>query len=402
MIQYAHLALKENAPMRSYFTHLQCTWCGNDHPHEKPIRTCPDCGKVLFARYDLDALGKNTTRDAFNDRPSNMWRFFEMMPVINPDNLVTLGEGGTPLMPARNLGAALGLENLYIKDEGLNPTGSFKARGLSAAVSKAKEVGEMRVTMPTAGNAGGALAAYAAKAGMEATVFMPQDAPMSNQLECRALGARLFLIEGLINDAGRMSQEMAAKEKLFDLSTLREPYRAEGKKTMALELAMDLGWRAPDVIVYPTGGGTGIVGMHKAFKELQDLGWIDTPQPKFICIQAEGCQPLVKAFHDGQDSADEYPNASTDAAGLRVPAVFADYIILKVLRETGGTAIAVTDKEMVDAMSEMGAAEGVFPAPEGAATLVGLKKLIDQNFLTGSETVILMNTGSGYKYMDLL
>ena len=232
----------------------------------------------------------------------------------------------------------------------------------------------MRVTMPTAGNAGGALAAYAAKAGMEATVFMPKDAPEANVLECRALGARLFLIEGLINDAGRLSQQKAAEEGLFDLSTLREPYRAEGKKTMALELAMDLGWRAPDVIVYPTGGGTGIVGMHKAFKELQDLGWIDTPQPKFVCIQAEGCQPLVKAFHEGQDSADEYPNASTDAAGLRVPAVFADYIILKVLRETGGTAIAVSDQEMIDAMTEMGAAEGVFAAPEGAATLVGLKK----------------------------
>ena len=388
--------------MKSYFTHLQCTWCGNEFPHEKPIRTCPDCGRVLFARYDLDSIGKNTSPNVFKDRASNMWRFFEMMPVIDLENLVTLGEGATPLMRAKNLGATLGLENLYIKDEGLNPTGSFKARGLSAAVSKAKEVGEMRVTMPTAGNAGGALAAYAASAGMEATVFMPQDAPLANQLECRALGARLILIEGLINDAGRMSQEMAIKEGLFDLSTLREPYRAEGKKTMALELAMDLGWRAPDVIVYPTGGGTGIVGMHKAFKELQDLGWIDTPQPKFICIQADGCQPLVKAFHDGEDSATEYPNASTDAAGLRVPAVFADYIILKVLRETGGTAIAVSDKEMVDAMTEMGSAEGVFPAPEGAATLVGLKKLIDQNFLSGSENVILMNTGSGYKYMDLL
>ncbi len=388
--------------MKSYFTHLQCTWCEREFPHEEPIRTCPVCGRVLFARYDLNAIGKSTSPDDFIDRPSNMWRFFEMMPVIDIDNLVTLGEGGTPLMRANNLGKTLGLQNLYIKDEGLNPTGSFKARGLSAAVSKAKEVGEMKVTMPTAGNAGGALAAYAAKAGMEATVFMPQDAPLANQLECRALGARLYLIEGLINDAGRMSQAKAAEEGLFDLSTLREPYRAEGKKTMALELAMDLGWRNPDVIVYPTGGGTGIVGMHKAFKELQDLGWIDGPQPKFICIQAEGCQPLVKAFHEGEDSAEEYPNASTDAAGLRVPAVFADYIILKVLRETGGTAIAVTDKEMVDAMTEMGAAEGVFAAPEGAATLVGLKKLIDQNFLTGSETVILMNTGSGYKYMDLL
>ena len=388
--------------MKSYFTHLQCTWCHKEHPHERPIRTCPDCGRVLYARYDLAALGKNVSRDAFQGRPSNMWRFFEMMPVIDVENLVTLGEGATPLMRAKNLGAALGLENLYIKDEGLNPTGSFKARGLSAAVSKAKEVGEMRVTMPTAGNAGGALAAYAAKGGLEATVFMPNDAPLANQLECRALGARLFLIEGLINDAGRLSQEMAEKEKLFDLSTLREPYRAEGKKTMALELAMDLGWRAPDVIVYPTGGGTGIVGMHKAFQELQQLGWIDSPQPKFVCIQAEGCQPLVKAFNDGKDSAEVWPDASTDAAGLRVPAVFADYIILKVLRETGGAAIAVSDREMVDAMTEMGAAEGVFAAPEGAATLVGLKKLLDQNFLTGSETVILMNTGSGYKYMDLL
>ena len=209
--------------MKSYFTHLQCTWCGNEHPHEKPVRTCPDCGRVLFARYDLDSIGKTTSPDVFHGRDSNMWRFFEMMPVIDIDNLVTLGEGGTPLMPAKNLGASLGLENLYIKDEGLNPTGSFKARGLSAAVSKAKEVGEMKVTMPTAGNAGGALAAYAAKAGMEATVFMPQDAPMANQLECRALGARLFLIEGLINDAGRMSQEMAARENLFDLSTLPAP-----------------------------------------------------------------------------------------------------------------------------------------------------------------------------------
>ncbi len=388
--------------MNSRLTHLECTWCGKEHAHAQPIRTCPDCGKVLFARYDLAAVKREVNRDALSGRPSDMWRFYELMPVIDPKNVVTLGEGGTPLLRARNLGAMLGLENLYIKDEGLNPTGSFKARGLSAAVSKALEVGQTRVTMPTAGNAGGALAAYAAKAGMEATVFMPKDAPEANKKECLALGSNLVLVDGLINDAGRISQEKAQQEGLFDLSTLREPYRAEGKKTMALELAMDLGWRAPDVIVYPTGGGTGIVGMWKAFQELRALGWIDSPQPRFICIQAEGCQPLVKAFHEGSKTAEPWANASTDAAGLRVPAVFADYIILEVLRETGGTAIAVSDSEMVHAMREMGTAEGVFPAPEGAATLVGLRRLLDQNLLQGSETVILMNTGSGYKYMDLL
>ena len=388
--------------MKSYLTHLECTWCGKDHSHNQPIRTCTDCGKVLFARYDLPSIKRKVSRDVLKGRQNDMWRFYELMPVLDMDNLVTLGEGGTPLMHAKNLGAALGLENLYIKDEGLNPTGSFKARGLSAAVSKAKEVGEMRVTMPTAGNAGGALAAYASKGGLQSTVFMPQDAPMANQIECRVLGSELVLIEGLINDAGRLSQEKAAKEGLFDLSTLREPYRAEGKKTMALELAMDLGWRAPDVIVYPTGGGTGIVGMWKAFQELQQLGWIDSPQPKFVCIQAEGCQPLVKAFHQGSEVSEPWENASTEAAGLRVPSVFADYIILKVLRETGGTAIAVSDAEMIQAMTDMGTAEGVFAAPEGAATLVGLKRLLDQNFLQGSETVILMNTGSGYKYLDLL
>ncbi len=388
--------------MKSYLTHLECTWCGKDHSHNQPIRTCTNCGKVLFARYDLPSIKREVNRDVLKGRQNDMWRFYELMPLLNMDNLVTLGEGGTPLMRAKNLGAALGLENLYIKDEGLNPTGSFKARGLSAAVSKAKEVGEMRVTMPTAGNAGGALAAYASRGGLQSTVFMPKDAPQANQIECRVLGSELVLIDGLINDAGRLSQEKAEKEGLFDLSTLREPYRAEGKKTMALELAMDLGWRAPDVIVYPTGGGTGIVGMWKAFQELQQLGWIDSPQPKFVCIQAEGCQPLVRAFHQGAEASEPWENASTEAAGLRVPIVFADYIILKVLRETGGTAIAVSDAEMIQAMTEMGTAEGVFAAPEGAATLVGLKRLLDQNFLQGSETVILMNTGSGYKYLDLL
>ena len=305
--------------MKSYLTHLECTWCGKDHSHNQPIRTCTNCGKVLFARYDLPSIKREVNRDVLKGRQNDMWRFYELMPLLNMDNLVTLGEGGTPLMRAKNLGAALGLENLYIKDEGLNPTGSFKARGLSAAVSKAKEVGEMRVTMPTAGNAGGALAAYASRGGLQSTVFMPKDAPQANQIECRILGSELVLIDGLINDAGRLSQEKAEKEGLFDLSTLREPYRAEGKKTMALELAMDLGWRAPDVIVYPTGGGTGIVGMWKAFQELQQLGWIDSPQPKFVCIQAEGCQPLVRAFHQGAEASEPWEKREHRSRGAKGP-----------------------------------------------------------------------------------
>lgn len=388
--------------MKSYLSHLECTWCGKNHPHTQAIRTCPNCGKVLFARYDLPSLKREVNREVFKGRRSDMWRFYEMMPVLEEGNVVSLGEGGTPLLHAKNLGRKLGLKNLYIKDEGLNPTGSFKARGLSAAVSKAKEVGQTRLTMPTAGNAGGALAAYAARGGLEAHVFMPKDAPEANKTECQVLGSNLTLVDGLIGDAGRLSQEKAQKEGLFDISTLREPYRAEGKKTMALELAMDLGWRTPDAIIYPTGGGTGIVGMWKAFEELRELGWIDSPQPKFVSVQAEGCQPIVKAFHEGSNESEPWPNASTKAAGLRVPSVFADYIILRVLRETGGTAIAVSDSDMVKAMSEMGAAEGVFACPEGAATLVGLKRLLDQSFFQGSETIILMNTGSGLKYLDLL
>jgi threonine synthase len=388
--------------VKSYLSHLECTSCGKSHSHTQAIRTCPNCGKVLFARYDLPSLKREVNREVFKGRRSDMWRFYEMMPVLEEGNVVSLGEGGTPLLHAKNLGRKLGLKNLYIKDEGLNPTGSFKARGISAAVSKAKEVGQTRLTMPTAGNAGGALAAYAARGGLEAHVFMPKDAPEANKKECQVLGSNLTLVDGLIGDAGRLSQEKAQKEGLFDISTLREPYRAEGKKTMALELAMDLGWRTPDAIIYPTGGGTGIVGMWKAFEELRELGWIDSSQPKFVSVQAEGCQPIVKAFHEGSNESEPWPNASTEAAGLRVPSVFADYIILRVLRETGGTAIAVSDSDMVKAMSEMGAAEGVFACPEGAATLVGLKRLLDQSFFQGSETIILMNTGSGLKYLDLL
>ena len=388
--------------MKSYISHLECTVTAQTYPLDKPLGTSPASGKVLFPRYDLTKLRQDVDPKKFQSRPSNMWKYFELMPVQDPNNVITLGEGDTPLMHAQNLARKFGLENLYIKDEGVNPTGSFKARGLSAAVSKAKELNQMRLTMPTAGNAGSAMAAYAAKAGMEAHIFMPKDAPESNKIECTALGSTVHLIDGLIGDAGRISQEKAREEGLFDLSTLREPYRVEGKKTMGLELAEQLGWKTPDVIIYPTGGGTGIVGIWKAFEELRELGWIDSPQPKFVSIQAEGCQPLVRAFEKGLTTAEPHENASTLASGLRVPGVFADYIILDIIRQTGGTALAVSDREMLDAMNELASAEGIFAAPEGAATLVGLKKLIKQDFFHGHETIVLLNTGSGLKYLDVL
>ena len=388
--------------MFSYIDHLECSKCGTTHPHTQPMRTCPDCGKVLYARYDLPKLRREVDRSVFDSRPSSMWRFSELLPVRDPDNIVSLGEGGTPLMKAGQLGKALGLKSLYIKDEGLNPTLSFKARGISAAVSVAGELGLKKFSMPSAGNAAGALAAYAARGGMEAHVFMPDTAPFSNVAESTSMGAHLTLVEGTISDAGRVSKGVAQEKGLFDLSTLQEPYRAEGKKTMGLELAMQLGWRMPGAIVYPTGGGTGIVGMWKGFYELLELGWVEGVLPRFIAVQAEGCQPIVKAFHEGADHCEPWPNARTVGDGLRVPGPFADYIVLNALRDTGGTALAVSDDDMVSAMMEMARAEGVFACPEGAATLVGLKRLVRDGLVDPDASIILLNTGSAYKYLDLL
>lgn len=386
----------------SYLDHLECTACGTVRSHTQAIRTCPDCGKVLYARYDLEELRREVDRDLLPGRASSMWRFHELLPVLDPDNVLTLGEGGTPLLRARNLENKLGLRDLYIKDEGLNPTASFKSRGISAALSKAMELGLRRFTMPSAGNAAGAMAAYAARGGLESHVFMPGDAPEANKAESVAMGSRLTLVEGFIGDAGHLSREVAQRDGLFDMSTLQEPYRAEGKKTMGLEIAMQLGWRMPDAIVYPTGGGTGIVGMRKGFEEMLELGWVEGPMPKFIAVQAEGCQPIVKAFHEGCDTAEPWPNPSTVGDGLRVPHPFADYLILRALRDTGGTALAVTDREMVDAMREMASTEGVLPCPEGAATLAALKRLVHDGTLGSEETIVLLNTGSGYKYLELL
>ena len=386
----------------SYLDHLECSYCGGTYSHSEVMRTCPQCGKVLFARYDLPKLKREVDRAALERRPANMWRFSELLPVENMDNVLTLGEGATPLLPAENLGRKLGLKSLYIKEEGLNPTGTFKARGLSAAVSRASELGLKRFTCPSAGNAAGAVAAYAARGGLEVQVFMPRSAPEANKVESSIMGSRLTLVDGLIGDAGRLSKELADREGLFDLSTLQEPYRAEGKKTMGLELAMQLGWRMPGAIIYPTGGGTGIVGMWKGFYELLELGWVEGRLPKFISVQAEGCQPIVKAFLDGAEYAESWPDAHTIADGLQVPHPFADYLILRAIRDTGGTAVAVLDEEMVAAMREMAASEGVFACPEGAATLAGLKTLVRDQVLDPDETIVLMNTGSGYKYLDLI
>ena len=388
--------------MFSYLDHLECTQCGKPYTHTELRKVSPCCGKVLFARYDLPRLRRDVDRDVLVSRPDDMWRFSELLPVDQTGNVLTLGEGGTPLLAAANLGKKLGLKHLFVKEEGLNPTGTFKARGIAAAVSKAQELGATGFTIPSAGNAAGAAAAYCARGALPVKVFMPQYAPQANQKESVMAGSELNLVDGHIGDAGRLAVAVAEERALFDLSTLKEPYRAEGKKTMGLEIALQLGWKMPDAIVYPTGGGTGIIGMYKGFQELLELGWVEGRPPKFIAVQSAGCQPIVKAFNEGKDTAEPWPDAKTVADGLRVPHPFADYLILQAIQETGGTALAVEDGEMVDAMYEMAATEGIIACPEGAATLVGLKRLVNQGFLGADETIVLLNTGSGYKYLDLI
>ena len=388
--------------MYSYLSHLECTQCRQTFSCDTLIRISPCCGKVLFPRYDLSRLQKEVDRDALDHRPADMWRFHELLPVNDPTNVISLGEGGTPLLPALGLGKSLGSRNLFIKEEGLNPTGTFKARGISAAVSKARELGATGLTMPSAGNAAGAAVAYCARGGLELEVFMPQDAPEANKKECFLTSAELTLVDGHIGDAGRQAMAVAEERGLFDMSTLKEPYRVEGKKTMGLEIAMQLGWKLPDAIVYPVGGGTGIIGMHKGFQELIELGWVEGRPPKFIGVQSTGCQPIVKALVEGKDTCEPWLNASTLADGLRVPHPFADYLILQAIRDTGGTALAVEDREMVEAMYELASLEGVVACPEGAATLVGFKRLMREGFFEEGETVVLLNTGTGYKYLHLI
>ncbi len=388
--------------MFSYLDHLECTQCNAIYPCDRLTNTSSCCGKVLFARYDLARLRHDVDRDALAGRRADMWRFSELLPVGDAENVITLGEGGTPLLAASKLAAELGLERLFVKEEGLNPTGTFKARGISAAVSRSRELGATGFAMPSAGNAAGAAAAYCARAGAPLKAFMPQDAPDANKKECLLASSELNLVEGHIGDAGRQAAAAAAEHDLFDLSTLKEPYRAEGKKTMGLEIAQQLGWRLPDTIVYPTGGGTGIIGMHKGFQELLELGWVEGSLPRFIAVQAVGCQPIVKAYRDSEDTSEPWANAQTVADGLRVPHPFADYLILRAIRETGGTALAVEDHEMVEGMHQLAAAEGILACPEGAATLIGLKRLVADGVIESDESVVLLNTGSGYKYLHLI
>jgi threonine synthase len=386
---------------RSYFSHLECPSCGQQYSGQEPTNFC-DCGRPLLARYDLAAVKRYVRRSDMEQRPHDLWRYRELLPVLDEANIINLGEGGTPLLPLRRLGKRLRLTNLYLKEEGYNPTGSFKARGLAMAVSKAKELGLRKLAIPTAGNAGSAMAAYAAAGGLEAYVFAPDDTPPMIIQECMILGAQVYIIKGLINDAGRIVQEGKARHGWFDMSTLKEPYRLEGKKTMGIELAEDFNWQLPDVIIYPTGGGTGLIGMWKAFAELSALGWIGDHRPRMVVVQAEGCAPIVKAFEEGAQEAPLWPNAHTMASGLRVPKAFADFLILQAVYESEGTAIAVADTDMAEAQQVLAATEGIFACPEGAATVAALRILCQQQWVLPNERVVLFNTGSGLKYADLL
>ena len=383
-------------------TRLECSFCGASYEAGHLHNLCIECGKPLLVRYDLAQASRSLTRDILPSRRADMWRYREVMPVASDANIVSLGEGWTPLLHAQRLGETLGMPKLYIKDESLNPTQSFKARGMSVAVSMALELGVKKVAAPSAGNAGGALAAYAARAGIEAYIFMPRDTPVANIVECRMTGAHVTLIDGLITDCGAEIAKRKDAEGWFDVSTLKEPYRVEGKKTLGYELAEQLGWRLPDVIVYPTGGGTGLVGMWKAFDEMEAMGWIGSDRPRMVSVQAEGCAPIVRAFESGATHAEEFLDAVTIASGLRVPKAIGDFLILDALRKSGGTAIAVSDEELLAAVAEIGSLEGMFVAPEGAACLPALRKLIQRGDVNRDEEVVLFNTGAGIKYVEAM
>jgi threonine synthase len=385
----------------SFLTHLECGHCHHSLDADRLWNLCPDCTKPLLARYDLAAARRGIDRDAFAARESTLWRYRELLPVRDPRFQQSLGEGWTPLLPAARLGAELGLPRLLVKEEGLNPTGSFKARGLAVAVSRAHELGARALSIPSAGNAAGALSAYAARAGMTAHVFMPRDVPRPFVSECRALGAEVTLVDGVITDCGRAAAEQARLHGRFDVSTLKEPYRIEGKKTMGYELAEQLGWMLPDVIIYPTGGGTGLVGMWKAFAELEALGWISGPRPRMVAVQTAGCAPMVRAFDQHREFAEPWENPHTVAAGLRVPSAVGDFLILRALRDSNGTAVAVSDEEMMAGTRLLGATEGIFAAPEGGATVAAARRLRDDGWLRPDSRVVLFNTGSGHKYEHL-
>jgi threonine synthase len=362
---------------------------------------CPFCSKPLLARYDLDTIKNSYSKEDLISSEPTLWRYKELLPVEDSRFELSLGEGFTPLIKTNRLGSAVGFDNLFIKDEGLNPTTSFKARGLSVAVSRAFELGVKEISIPSAGNAAGAMSAYAALAGIKSFVFMPKDVPAAFISECRALGAEVALIDGLITDCGKEAAKAVKKYSRFDMSTLKEPYRIEGKKTMGYELAEQMNWDLPDVIIYPTGGGTGLIGMWKAFEEMEKLGWINSRRPRMVTVQAAGCAPMVKAFEEETEFAEPWQDAKTIADGLRVPAAVGDFLILRVLRESNGTAVAVSDDEMLNASNMIGKTEGLFASPETGATLAAFNKLKKQHWINDSDNVVLFNTGSGHKYSHL-
>lgn len=381
-------------------TNLRCTNCARTYDWQQLHNLCPACQKPLFPEYDLSAIGQTFTREKLSGREKSLWRYREVLPLPAEAEPVSLGEGGTPLLPVLRWGRDLGITDLWVKDEAQNPTQSFKARGMTVAVSMAKYLGATKLAVPTAGNAGGALAAYAARAGLEAHIFMPRDTPRANVIECREVGAHVTLVDGLITDCGAEIARRKEAEGWFDVSTLKEPYRVEGKKTLGYEIAEQAGWELPDVVLYPTGGGTGLIGMWKAFAEMETLGWIGKKRPRMFSVQAAGCAPIVRAFEQGDEFAAEFPDAQTRASGLRVPKAIGDFLMLRILRESGGGAITVEDEEMIRETGVVGATEGLFVAPEGAACFVALKKLVSLGKVTAEERVVIFNTGSGIKYLE--
>jgi threonine synthase len=378
--------------------YLECTKCAAQFSVDVPQNVCPQDGGILFPRYDLQSLKQSFNLQALRGREASLWRYREVLPDVEP---ITLGEGFTPLLPSREF------PNVWIKDEGLNPTGSFKARGITVAVSVAKALSQKKLAMPSAGNAGSALAAYAAIAGLEAHIFMPQDVPLANRIECEAYGAKVTLVNGLISDCARIVAERKKQEDWFDFSTLKEPYRVDGKKTMAYELFEQLDGKLPDAVIFPSGGGVGIIGMWKAFEEMEQLGWFSgikdaAKRPRMIAVQAEGCAPIVKAWDEGKPTVEMWKDASTIAAGLRVPRPYGDYLVLDILSRTHGTAVAVSDDEIKHAFHHWARTEGIFAAPEGAASLAAYRKLRSSGFLSENDKVVLFNTGTGLKYLDVL
>jgi threonine synthase len=390
-----------HAVSRMFMSHLECTRCGKKHDATF-VQTVCNCGGVLFARYDLEQVARRISKQALQSRVKSMWRYRELLPVREESNITTLGEGFTPVLRLTKLGRKLDQSNLFMKDDGLIPTGTFKARGMAMAISKSKELGIKKVAVATAGNAGAAMSAYASRADIETYVCIPKDTPEPIRLECEIYGAHVTLVDGTISDAGKIVDEGIEKNGWVNLSTMKEPYRVEGKKTMGFEIAEQFNWALPDVIVYPTGGGTGIVGMWKAFEELEKIGWISGKRPRLVSVQSSGCAPVVKAIRDGEEECGFWQGAQTIAAGLRVPKAYGDYLILKAIRQSHGTAVEVTDQEILAAMRTLASREGLWVCPEGAATYACLNELVASGALDGDETALLYNTGSGILYPDII